>query len=83
MKQNRIVFRSSFKMLSREDADSKFTTVSFIPVCDYCNCALDMFSAKFGTPDLNPPICPNCRKIIECARMIMPDASGKLEYEEF
>ena len=83
MKENRIVFRTSFKSPSILDDYSRFTTVSFIPVCDYCNCALSSFSGQVGNPALNPSICPNCRKIIECARIVIPDARGKLEYEEF
>lgn len=82
MKNERIVFRYTYRQPHLFSYYSNTTTVSFIPVCDNCNCALPEVSGKVGDLYVEPHVCPKCHKIIECVRLPIIDASGKLNYEE-
>jgi hypothetical protein len=82
MRENRIVFRTTFKSPGLLAYEDQTTDISFIPVCDNCNYVFDRVSGKIGVRRLEPFICPNCNKIISCVRLPIVDANGELNYEE-
>lgn len=79
--KERIVLKGVFSVKNSIPHD-RFTDVSFIPVCDNCNYALSELSGKVGDTYVEPHVCPKCNKIIECVRLPIIDAEGKLNYEE-
>ena len=82
MRENRIVFRTTFKSPSLLDREDQTTDISFVPVCDNCNYVLNRVYAKVGVMGLEPFMCPNCHKIFSCARLPIINANGELNYEE-
>lgn len=79
-KQERILIRSTYRQQST-DKWTWYTSISFIPVCDNCNYVFPEVSGKVGDLYVEPCVCPKCNKIIECVRLPIIDASGKLNYE--
>lgn len=80
MRKDKILIRNRYMPVYTTYDET--TDITFIPVCDNCNYVFDRVVAQVGVPYLEPYVCPNCGKIINCIRLPQLDANGKLNYEE-